>query len=241
MNELALFAGAGGGILGGKLLGWRTRCAVEIDPHARKCLLARQRDGMLERFPIWDDIKTFDGKPWNGSIDIITGGFPCQDISSAGKGKGITGERSGLWSEMARIIGEVKPKFVLAENSPNLVRKGLSFVLHDLVRLGYDAKWGIIGANDAGFAHRRKRIWILAYPSSVRLQDEGTKQQTEGTSREDEGINGDKEFPWSKMFVEPQLDRMAHGIPRRVDRLKCIGNAQVPAVVVFAWNILNKI
>lgn len=241
MNELALFAGAGGGLLGSKLLGWNTKCAVEINPYARKCLLARQKDGMLERFLIWDDIRTFDGNPWRGSIDIITGGFPCQDISSAGKGKGIFGEKSGLWSEMARIIGEVKPKFVLAENSPKLAGKGLSIVLQDLASMGYDAKWGVIGASDAGFAHDRKRMWILAYPTGFRLQDERAKQQTEGAPRAHEGVNGNNKFPWSEMFVEPKLDRMAHGVARRVDRINCVGNGQVPAVVVLAWNILNKI
>ena len=95
MNELALFAGAGGGILGGKLLGWRTVCAVENDEHARNVLVARQNDGSLEPFPIWDDVRTFDGKPWRGRIDVISGGFPCQDISSAGKGAGITGQMQG--------------------------------------------------------------------------------------------------------------------------------------------------
>lgn len=88
MYELALFAGAGGGILGGKLLGWRTVCAVELDAYARRVLLARQRDGCLEPFPIWDDVRTFDGKPWSGKIDVISGGFPCQDISCAGGGAG---------------------------------------------------------------------------------------------------------------------------------------------------------
>ena len=90
MNELALFAGAGGGILGGRLLGWRTVCAVEIDPYARRVLLARQADGCLGRFPIWDDVRTFDGKRWQGTVDVVSGGFPCQDITAAGKGSGIT-------------------------------------------------------------------------------------------------------------------------------------------------------
>ena len=101
MNELALFAGGGGGILGTKILGWRTVCAVEIDPHARNLLLSRQRDGMLPRFPIWDDVQTFDGRGWEGQIDVVTGGFPCQDISAAGRGAGIEGDQSGLWVEMA--------------------------------------------------------------------------------------------------------------------------------------------
>lgn len=162
MNELALFAGAGGGILGGILLGWRTVCAVELDPYCRRVLLARQRDGCLPRFPIWDDVRTFDGKPWRGRVDVITGGFPCQDISCAGKGAGITGERSGLWTEMARIIGEVRPRYTLVENSPMLTVRGLGTVLGDLSALGYDARWGVVSAADAGAPHLRERIWIAA-------------------------------------------------------------------------------
>jgi site-specific DNA-cytosine methylase len=162
MNELALFAGAGGGILGGYLLGWRTVCAVEIEDYPRRVLLQRQADGILPRFPIWDDVTTFNGKPWRGKIDIVTGGFPCQDISVAGKGAGLDGERSGLWKEMARIIGEVRPSYVFVENSPILTSRGLGRVLGDLATMGYDARWGVLGADDAGAPHRRKRIWILA-------------------------------------------------------------------------------
>jgi DNA (cytosine-5)-methyltransferase 1 len=86
LNELALFAGAGGGILGGKLLGWRTVCAVEKEPYAASVLIQRQNDGILDPFPIWDDVCTFDGKPWNGIVDVVSGGFPCQDIRVAGGG-----------------------------------------------------------------------------------------------------------------------------------------------------------
>ncbi len=166
MNELALFAGAGGGILGGKLLGWTTVGAVEIEKYPRDVLLQRQRDGLLPRFPIWDDICTFDGRPWRGLVDVVSGGFPCQDISAAGKGEGISGSRSGLWGEMARVVREVRPRFVFVENSPMLVQRGLTRVLSDLAEAGYDAKWRIIGADDAGAPHRRKRIWILAYTVS---------------------------------------------------------------------------
>jgi DNA (cytosine-5)-methyltransferase 1 len=169
MNELAfpirsldLFAGSGGGILGGKLLGWRTVCAVEIDPYCRDVLLARQREGHLESFPIWDDVTTFDGKPWAGAIDVISGGFPCQDISAAGKGAGIEGEKSGLWVEFARIIGEVRPRDVFVENSPMLTSRGLGTVLGDLASLGFNAHWGVLGAHHAGGNHKRDRIWITA-------------------------------------------------------------------------------
>ena len=91
MNELALFAGAGGGILGGHLLGWRTVCAVEWNPYAAGVLVARQNDGILPAFPVWDDVQTFDGRPWRGLVDVVSGGFPCQDISAAGTGMGIAG------------------------------------------------------------------------------------------------------------------------------------------------------
>ena len=162
MRELALFAGAGGGILGGLLLGWRTVCAVEIDPYARSVLLARQNDGTLAPFPVWDDIRTFDGKPWRGVVDVVSGGFPCQDISIAGKGAGLAGERSGLWAEMARIIREVQPRFAFVENSPMFTSRGLGRVLGDLAEMGFDAQWGVLGADDVGAPHIRKRIWILA-------------------------------------------------------------------------------
>ena len=162
MNELALFAGAGGGILGGKMLGWRTLCAVELDPYAAGTLLARQNDGSLETFPVWDDVCTFDGRPWRGRVDVVSGGFPCQDISSAGKGAGIDGERSGLWSEFARIIGEVRPRYAFVENSPVLTSRGLYRVLGDLAEMGFDARWGVLAAADVGADHRRERVWIVA-------------------------------------------------------------------------------
>ena len=162
MNELALFAGAGGGILGGHLLGWRTVCAVEWEPYPASVLCARQNDKILPPFPIWDDVQTFDGKPWRGIVDVVSGGFPCQDISAAGKGTGITGERSGMWREMARIIGEVRPKYAFVENSPMLTVRGLGAVLGDLAEMGFDAKWCVLGAKDVGANHQRDRIWIVA-------------------------------------------------------------------------------
>ena len=168
LNELALFAGAGGGILGGKLLGWRTVCAVEWEPYPASVLCARQNDGFLPTFPIWDDVQTFKGEPWRGIVDVVSGGFPCQDISCAGKGIGLSGQRSGLWSQMARIIGEVRPRFAWVENSPMLVTRGLDRVLGDLSEMGFDAKWGVVSAADAIWSkghpcidHERERIWIV--------------------------------------------------------------------------------
>ena len=166
MNELALFAGAGGGLLASRLLGWNTIGAVEIEKYPRDVLLQRQRDGMLDQFPIWDDVRTFDGKPWRGLVDVVSGGFPCQDISVAGKGLGLAGERSGLWFEYQRIIEEIRPKFVFAENSPNLRTRGLGTIIEGLTSLGYGVRWGVLGAWHIGANHKRDRMWVLAYADS---------------------------------------------------------------------------
>jgi DNA (cytosine-5)-methyltransferase 1 len=181
MNELALFAGAGGGILGGHLLGWRTVCAVAWEPYAASILAQRQNDGLLPPFPIWDDVRTFDGRPWRGLVDVVSGGFPCQDISVAGKGAGISGKRSGMWSHMARIIGEVRPRFVFVENSPALLTRGLGVVLSELAALGYDCKWTVLGAADVGAPHKRDRFWLVAHANSVRqLQPERRQRDQRG-------------------------------------------------------------
>lgn len=163
LRELALFAGAGGGILGGHLLGWRTVCAVEIETYCHSVLCQRQNEGLLSPFPIWDDVCSFDGKPWRGAVDVVSGGFPCQDISAANiHAEGITGKKSGLWKEMFRIIREVRPRFAFVENSPFLTARGLAVVLGDLAESGYNAEWDVCGANTIGANHERKRIWILA-------------------------------------------------------------------------------
>lgn len=263
MNELALFAGAGGGILGGHLLGWRTVCAVEWADYPRKVLLARQRDGILPRFPIWDDVQTFDGNPWRGRVDVVSGGFPCQDISAAGKGAGIDGARSGMWFHMARIVREVRPKLVFVENSPMLTSRGLGRVLGDLAAMGYDAEWGVLGAVDVGAPHRRDRIWIIgaladALPSrewreSRESEDEATFTNGSNEAPDSNGSRLEKRN-WSQgasrpcasivvgdwWATEPVLGRVANGVADRVDRLKAIGNGQVPAVAATAFRILTK-
>ena len=273
MNELALFAGAGGGILGGKLLGWRTICAVEWEPYAACVLAARQNDGILPPFPIWDDIQTFDGRPWRGIVDVVSGGFPCQDISAAGKGAGIDGERSGMWREMARVVSEVRPAYVYVENSPMLTTRGGARVIADLTALGYDAQWDVMGAADVGAPHQRDRIWIVAYSNEFRIQ---SKQElsTRKAKRIDSGCNEmanasqirfsgsqteqrmergfrssfcsldgkwwQREPESTSRTIEPNLGRVADGVASRVDRLKAIGNGQVPAVAALAWETLTK-
>lgn len=270
LRELALFAGAGGGILGGHLLGWRTVAAVEYNAYARSVLLARQNDRTLPPFPIWDDVRTFDGKPWRGIVDVISGGFPCQDISAAGKGAGLEGERSGLWREFARIIGEVRPQFVFVENSPMLTSRGLGIVLGDLAALGYDTKWGVISAADTGAPHLRERIWIVANTDSMReLQSEGDEQDivrlagnsstqlayadrervqrivtsiADAQERKEPSERQDRprSYGTGRWPTEPQLGRVADGVAYRVDRLKAIGNGQVSRVAATAWRILSK-
>jgi len=242
MNELALFAGAGGGILGGLLLGWRTVCAVEFDEHARNVLVARQNDGCLEPFPIWDDVRTFDGKPWSGIVDVVSGGFPCQDISCAGKGKGIDGERSGLWSEFARIIREVQPAFAFVENSPMLTLRGLGIVIGDLAEMGFNAEWGVVSAFNSGAPHLRERIWIVAYSNkNNRAETEfgcdriSKREIQKGAVEFQSWRNTRSENRWSS---EPRLDRMANGVAYQMDRIERIGNGQVPDTAAKAWHVL---
>jgi len=248
MNELALFAGGGGGILGGLLLGWRTVCAVEINAYARSILLARQKDKILEPFPIWDDIKTFDGHPWRGFVDVVSGGFPCQDISPAGKCAGISGERSGLWAEMARIISEVQPRYALVENSALLVSRGLDVVLADFATMGYDAKWGVFSAANVGGKHKRKRLWIVANNCKKR----GPRRPNDEINRchcnsrrifskilQTQKLNWEACVQWES---EPGVGRVANGLANNVDkRLAAIGNGQVPAVVKLAWETLINV
>ena len=232
MNELALFAGAGGGILGGHLLGWKTVCAVEIDAYCAGVLMQRQNDGILAPCPIWDDVSTFDGRPWCGIVDVVSGGFPCQDISVAGSGAGIEGDKSGLWVEMARVIGEVRPRYVLVENAPALTSRGLGRVLGDLAEMGFDARWGIISAADVGAPHLRERIWIVADADKKGLAL-GTGQR-ENTPEELSTVIG---ADWWES--EPDVGRVAHGVADRVDRIKALGNGQVPQCMAEAWRTLT--
>jgi DNA (cytosine-5)-methyltransferase 1 len=300
LRTLHLFAGAGGGVLADMLLGHQPVCAVEINYYCQQVLAQRQKDGLLPWFPIFADVKDFDGKPWRGIVDVVSGGFPCQDISSAGRGAGIEGERSGLWRQFARIICQVRPTFAFVENSPMLTVRGLGKVLGDLASIGYNAEWCVLGANDAGAPHIRKRIWILAHTEELRrgegdsitrgaCEGAGTKGQRSGSSHRcdvpDSNVEHDDvagygaseirreretaEIPRSFSnphgqrleeqrgtvasgnehaepqqrnwwISEPDVGRVVNGVAARVDRLKSIGNGQVPAVAALAWKTLIK-
>ncbi len=243
-----LFAGAGGGILGGILLGHTTVCAVEIESYCQQVLLQRQRDGILPRFPIWGDIKNFDGKPWRGLVDVICGGFPCQDISTAGTGAGIEGSRSGLWSEMARVIREVRPRYVLVENSPALVVRGLGRVLGDLAEMGYDARWGVLGTSDVGGHCSGKRLWIAAKATGERwegmVHGSSQKRGREAAGRETDTANPcsrlDRILALEKVVGEPAILGGNDGLANRVDRLAATGNGQNPFLAKLAWETLME-
>lgn len=238
LRELALFAGAGGGILGGKLLGWRTVCAVEREAYPAQVLAQRQNDGILEPFPIWSDVCSFDGRPWRWIVDVISGGFPCQDISAAGKGAGITGIRSGLWGEFKRIIREVEPRFVFVENSPMLTSRGLDVVLGDLAEMGFDAEWGCLSAGDVGAPHKRERVWIVAHPAQNGFIP---LQVTPRQLRKGQSLVWDS-FGTALDHVQLASIGAFHGkhnaLAAEVDRLAAIGNGQVPIVAATAFQLL---
>lgn len=241
MNELALFAGGGGSVLAAKLLGWNTVCAVEIDAGARQIVLDRQRDGVIKQFPIWDDIRTFDGRPWRGSVDVVTGGFPCQDISQCGAGAGIGGERSGLWGEQKRIICEVEPKLVVVENSPMLTTRGLGTVLGDLAGMGFSARWGVFRASSIGACHHRARFFMVAYPNSTKLESLDIPKpaciDTQESRRRQFARAIDAALPADDYSSMP---RDSDVLARGMDGLKATGNGWVPAMAAGAIYKLCK-
>ncbi|WP_254612379.1 DNA cytosine methyltransferase [Pseudomonas putida] len=228
-------------------MGWRTICAVERDAYAAQILAQRQNDGVLPPFPIWSDVRSFDGQRWRGLVDVISGGFPCQDISSAGTGTGIEGSRSGLWKEMARIISEVLPEEVLLENSPMLVERGLAVVVGDLAQMGYDSEWCLVSAADLGAPHKRERFWLLgrrndtAHPTLANARCKHVqglvtqRTPTKVRCQPFEGSTGPCSNGPSRWPTEPNMGRVADGVAFRVDRLKALGNGQVPRVATTAY------
>ena len=165
IHGLALCAGIGGLELGIKLAtGDAYRCVgyVEREAFAAAVLVARMEDAALDRAPIWDDLTTFDGRPWRGRVDLVTAGYPCQPFSVAGNRAGESDPRH-LWPHVRRIIAEVQPSLVFLENVPGHISLGFDTVLGEIADLGFDAEWCVLGADDVGAPHRRKRLWALAY------------------------------------------------------------------------------
>jgi DNA (cytosine-5)-methyltransferase 1 len=260
MRELALFAGAGGGLLASRLLGFETVAAVEIEPFCREVLRARQADGMLEDFPIYEDVRTFDPEPWQGKVDIVTGGFPCQNISRAGRGEGIDGEKSSLWWDMWRITGDVGAEFLFLENAPELASRGLGDILGAMAERGWDAEWLVLGAGHVGAPHIRQRLWLLAcdpnrnrkpvesvYDEVANLPQVGRVVPDADSARRKvrwQPLRGaETSSQWCHRWpAEPRVGRVVDGLAEsRLDRrarLKALGNGQVPRVAAAAFSIL---
>ena len=243
MNYLDLFSGIGGFAFAAKRT-WGNDLNIvgfcEIEPYAQKVL-----EKNFPRVPIYKDIKELDGNKFK-NIDIITGGFPCQDISIAGYGVGIEGDRSGLWSEMLRIISEIRPKFALIENVSAITFRGGARVVTDLAEIGYDTEWQTISAAYVGALHRRNRMWFVSYPSDSRSEypkhGEGQEniEQSEMVHKCERSVFGNKgEF--REKIRTTEFVRKCNGIPHRMDRIKGLGNAIVPQVAEIIMKELKNI
>jgi DNA (cytosine-5)-methyltransferase 1 len=225
----SLFSGIGGLELGLEMCGLGpVKWQCEIDPFAR-AVLARHWPTVKR----YEDIKDIDETAER--VDVVCGGFPCQDISAAGKRAGITGRRSGLWGEYVRVIRALQPHVVFVENVADLVSRGLDRVLGDLAALGFDADWGCIRASDAGALHRRDRIFVMAYTHSKRSQ-----ARRRETTQELDAQDGTHTQPGAAWLPEPDLARVVDGFPRPMDRLRCLGNAVVPQQAALAWQELSR-
>lgn len=228
----SLFSGIGGIDLGLDRAGMYGAWQVEIDPYCRK-VLAKHWLGVKRH----EDVREV-GSHNLRAVDLIAGGFPCQDISIAGKGAGIDGERSGLWSEFARIVRELRPEYVLVENVPALLGRGIERVLGDLAESGYHAEWDCISAASVGAPHRRERVFIVAYAVGQRELPNTSSKRLEiwkNNRRLWEHASTVGADWWA---VEPALGRVAHGVSGRVDRLRGLGNAVVPQVAEFIGGLI---
>ena len=178
-NILSVCSGVGGIELGFRLIypHARTVCYVENEAYNVACLVQRMEDGFIEEAYIWTDVKTFEGKRWFGKVDCLTAGFPCQPFSLAGQRQGVDDPR-WLWPHIAPIIRDCKPSYVFLENTPNIKKRGLVYILRDLSRLGYNVEWGMFSAGASGAPHERKRFYLLAYAQHDR--DGRWQQFTEG-------------------------------------------------------------
>jgi DNA (cytosine-5)-methyltransferase 1 len=237
MKVLDLFAGIGGFSLGLERTGHFTTAAF-CEVNEKACAVLRKN---WPHIPIYNDVRELTGEQLKKdgiSVDVITGGFPCQDISMSGLGAGLAGERSGLWSEFHRIIKEITPKWVIIENVSALRSRGLEEVLRGLSEVGYDAEWHCIPASALGAPHQRDRIWIIAYPMCLR-----TQVQAEG-DKPAEQVLGSQSEAWraaanaADWSVEPCLGGVAYGLPGRVDRVNQLGNAVVPQIVEIIGNAI---
>lgn len=223
IHVLDLFSGIGGFSLGLERAGFHTVAFCEADAKCRKVL-----NKHWPTVPIYEDVRTLKGEHLHSRIDAICGGFPCQDISTAGKGTGIVGERSGLWSEYLRLIQETNPQYIVIENVPALRSKGLTLVLQNLSEVGYMGEFHCIPASFFGAPHQRDRLWIIAYPlqqrTQIPLEGELSAIQLLRSESEDWKVGTECWAP------ESRVCGVVDGFPGRMDRIRQLGNAVVPFI-----------
>jgi DNA (cytosine-5)-methyltransferase 1 len=220
-------------------------------------------DSDIPYAPIWDDVRSLDGRPWRGVVDIIYGGFPCQDISCAGAGAGLAGKRSGLFFEIMRLADEIEPSFLFFENVPAIRTRGLDRVLTELASRGYDCRWRMLSAQEVGAPHIRNRWFLLAAHANGRAFREQPIVRAVGNAASiatpdgeaqplaDAGYTGLSEaWPlgsesqhtaferFGGWASECGIRRVAHGCAHRMDRFKALGNGVVPAQVREAFRSL---
>lgn len=240
LRVLDLFSGIGGFSLGlERTGGFETVAFCEIDPFCQRVLAKHWPE-----VPIYDDVERLSANRLRddriGGIDVICGGFPCQDISFAGGGLGLDGQRSGLWREIVRLIGELRPQYALVENVAALLARGMDTVCGDLADCGYDAEWSVVSACALGAPHMRRRVFILAYPNSV----DGRPRVRHTPSLESRAVQAVNDFTgsrarWRARMEDPSaLYRGADGVPDRVDRNRAIGNAVAPEVIEMIGRLI---
>lgn len=230
LNGLDLFSGIGGLTLA--LAEWvRPIAYCENERYAQSVLLSRMAEGVLPLAPIWDDVTTFRAEDTDKAIDIIYGGFPCQDISSAGNGVGLEGKRSGLAFEIFRLAREIKPTFIFLENVPRIRTNGAERVGKELAALGYDCRWDTLSAFDVGAPHKRERWFCLAYSNHGDGYKPGKipgENEKENVSKISWQNKADKPSDAAWWKTEPSVARVANGLPYQMDRIRGLANAVVP-------------
>jgi len=244
LNGLDLFTGIGGITIA--ISDWvRPITYCEIDKYAQSIIISRMLEGRLPHAPIFSDIRKLDGTRLRGLVDIIYGGFPCQDISIAGLGKGLEGERSGLFFEILRLVKEIRPSFIFLENVPAIRTRGGERVCKELAEVGYDCRWTTLSAFDVGAPHKRERWFLLAHTKS-----NGDRRNTGELFSQDGQIKGPQDKYQEENIkpgcsgeannggwweVESPVGRMVDELSHRLDRIKCLGNAVVPLQVRQAF------
>lgn len=280
LNGLDLFSGIGGMSIA--LQEWvRPIAYCEIDPYCQGILLSKMRKRAIIHAPIWDDIRSLAGKQFfSCSIDMLYGGFPCQDISVAGHGKGLEGERSGLFFEIVRLAKEIKPPFIFLENVSGILSRGGGKVALTFTEMGYDCRWCVISAASIGALHRRERWFLLGYSKHLgsyesengrsfgkefisrgSCESESEKAQEIWKSQRTSNTSSDVAYSMSPRLsvgkavqsqtesiehenwwsTEPNVGRVADGIPQRTYRIRALGNAVVPQQAKEAFKILMGI